>query len=216
MNRYWKWVLVLIISIAIIVSPQLSLSQASKPGWQPWQKLATMKSSSFLYEPQYESNSTMGAYMDYEAYCQQQKKTSYWYRLSDSLLQIGVGNIEYGCTADEKFFNIHDPGLIYTLKTNGRPLCLQVKTERGSSLVLRANPDSRSKIIGSVQNGRKLDLVTSSINLSNDLQVNTKNPGSSATRRWLYVERGRLKGWAVLSRSPGARLNFSKCSAKAL
>lgn len=214
MNRHWNWLLLLTISIEIITSPQLSLSKESQAGWQPWQRSASMNSS-FPYEPHNESNSSMGSYLEYEDYCKQQKATSYWYRLSDSLLKIGVGNIEYGCKANEKFVNTHDNGLVYTLKTNGHPICLQVRTDRGSNLVLRENPDPRSKLIGSVRHGRKLDLDPNILNISNDLQVNTKNPGYSATRQWLYLEKGRLKGWAILSLSAGARFNFSRCSSKA-
>jgi hypothetical protein len=124
-NRRWNWVCLLTISIGVIVAPKLALSQEQKIGWQPWQEQSTRMNESFPYEAIYESNSTMLSYLDYENSCKTQGATSYWYRLSDSLVKIGIGTIESGCRLKDKFI-LTSATNTYVNKTDTSRICLKL------------------------------------------------------------------------------------------
>ncbi len=212
-NRRWNWGCLLTIAIGVIVAPKLALSQEQKIGWQPWQEQSTRMNESFPYEAIYESNSTMLSYLDYENFCKTQGATSYWYRLSYSLVKIGIGTIEYGCRLKDKFI-LTSATNTYVNKTDTSRICLKVITNRGSSLAIRERPFISSKILGSLQNKSKIYLDRArwfSIDLGDVFVGDKKDRGYSNDRQWLTWG----KGYAILFDPVSNHLNFSRCKAKA-
>jgi hypothetical protein len=200
-------------AIGVITAPKLAFSQDRKIGWQPWQEQSTMMNESFPYEAIDESNSTMGSYLEYENSCKTQGATSYWYRVSDSLVKIGIGTIESGCKLNDKFVSTFSANT-YVNKTDPSRICLKVTTNRGSSLAIRERPFMSSKIVGSLQNRSKIYLDRAtwfSINRG-DVFIGTKKDQIYSTdRQWLHWK----KGYAILFDPVSNHLNFSKCGAKA-
>jgi hypothetical protein len=212
-NRRWNWIWSLTIGIGIIVTPKLAFSQEQKIGWQPWQERSRMNES-FPYEAIDESHSTMGPYLEYENFCKTQGATSYWYRLSDSLVKIGIGTIESGCKLNDKFVSTFSANT-YVNKTDTSRICLKIITNRGSSLAIRERPFISSKIVGSLQNRSKLYLDRYgskwfSIDRGDVIFGDKKDRGYSTDRQWLSWG----KGSAILFDPVSNHLNFSRCKAK--
>ncbi len=194
-----------VMTISIILSTtflQGSVSlPAARPGWQAWQPLAPTPlpfTAGF-------SNSELGGYLDFEAECEARSQTAnspvnYWYRVSDLLAQIGSGQVEYGCevggtiaaTINQRAVQRHLPS----------PLCLQVQSDAGNGLNVRAEPALTAPLQRVLPNGTQIELEDPLALVVSD----------TTGRQWLAVPSAGTTVWVSLAAQPGAHVNLRLCA----
>jgi hypothetical protein len=129
------------------------LSQKPEPGWSVWRPRAEISTAGFSAGF---SNMELGGFLDFEHACSEAigvpvEETPYWFRLSNSIDQIGTGIAEFGCWKNSALINTIANTAVSTKLEN--VTCLRVQVPTGEALRIRAEPSLKAKIIGAVSNG---------------------------------------------------------------
>ncbi|MEM1256171.1 MAG: hypothetical protein AAGI69_27350 [Cyanobacteria bacterium P01_H01_bin.21] len=180
----------------------------AEPGWQEWKQI-TGSDQPLPYSAGF-SNTELGGYLDYENICSQaavvaQEPFTYWYRLSDLVFAIGTGSVENKCQIGDEVVTVYSSTAI----RNGidEPYCLEVNTDVGSGLRIRAERRVTAQQIGFLPNGTRI--FPSSLPTS----IMTDETG----RQWLSLQQHsediQLESWASVSAEPGKHVNFRLCEA---
>ena len=178
----------------------------AEPGWQEWQQI-TESDQPLPYSAGF-SNTELGGYLDYQNICEQaasaaQEPFTYWYRLSDLVVAIGTGSVENKCQSGDEVVTTYSSTAIH----NGidAPYCLEVNTDVGNGLRIRADGRIASQQIGFLPNGTQL--------FPNSLPaiIMTDETG----RQWLSFQQRsgnrQLESWVSVSAGPGEYINFRLC-----
>ncbi|XHX80315.1 MAG: SH3 domain-containing protein [Stenomitos frigidus ULC029] len=174
------------------------LNQQSKPGWSLWRPKTEISTADFYGGA---SNSEFGAFLDFEQSCSEalgtpKDETPYWFRLSNSIDQIGTGKVEFGCWKKGALINtIVNTAFSTTLEN---VTCFRVRVPTGEALRIRAEPSLRAKIIGAVCNGATVEPDSFPATIIQEDQ-----------RNWVAIQAPR-KGWVSNDRleTPG---NLTLC-----
>jgi hypothetical protein len=178
----------------------------AEPGWQEWQKI-TGSNEPLPYSAGF-SNTELGGYLDYEDRCTQaaataQETFTYWYRLSNLVFAIGTGKVENRCQEGNEVVTTYSSTAIQT--GIDEPYCLQLNTDVGSGLRIRAGSSIESQQIGFLPNGTKV------FPFSLPALVMTDETG----RQWISMQQRpgerQLEGWASVSAGAGEYVNFRLC-----
>jgi hypothetical protein len=169
-------------SEAIKLSPN-GVPPRAAPGWSLWFEDAQREAADF--DAGF-SNLELGGYMEFEAFCQQQTglkpdEVEYWFRLNNSLQQIGTGQVEFGCWRNQKF--VHRFASTAVRRSLNTVTCLLVDSPVGNGLVVRSQPGFNSQRLGVVANNTKVEPVSYPA-----LIVNENN------RDWLKIT-APIAGW---------------------
>ncbi|MEM1239528.1 MAG: hypothetical protein AAGI45_06800 [Cyanobacteria bacterium P01_H01_bin.26] len=166
------------------------------PGWQDWQPVTEGPRP---YDSGF-SNRELGSYVEFENACEQAAEAvgmplTYEYLLSDLVEQIGTGEVKTRCLVGDETVGLHTSRAIPSdIET---PYCLQVQTDEGSGLRIRADFSVESQQVGFLPNGTKL--------FPDDLPISIIT--NTAGRQWLAVP----EGWASISAGAGEYVNFQRC-----
>ncbi|MEO0352913.1 MAG: hypothetical protein AAF282_22980 [Cyanobacteria bacterium P01_A01_bin.15] len=166
------------------------------PGWQAdWQPVTA--------DPPYDSgfsNLELGGYLEFEKACEQAAEAAgmpltYEYRLSDLVQQIGTGEVKTRCLTGDETVGLNTRTAVPTDIES--PYCLQVQTDKGSGLRIRADFSVESQQVGFLPNGTQLFPEVLPIAIITN----------TAGRQWLSVP----NGWASISARAGEHVNFQRC-----
>ncbi|XGV99666.1 MAG: SH3 domain-containing protein [Leptolyngbya sp. BL-A-14] len=169
------------------------LNQKPEPGWSLWRPKADIPTAGFSGGF---SNMELGGFLDFEQACSEalgtpKDETPYWFRLSNSIDQIGTGNVEFGCWKSGALITTIVNTAVSTKLEN--VTCLRVRVPTGEDLRIRAEPSLKARIIGAVSNGAtvKPDSFPATI-----IQADQRN--------WVAIQAPR-KGWVSNDRpeTPG-------------
>nr|MBW4472634.1 SH3 domain-containing protein [Stenomitos rutilans HA7619-LM2] len=175
------------------------LNQNPEPGWSVWRPKNEIAAAGFSSGF---SNSEAGGFLDFEQACSEaigtpKDETPYWFRLSNSIDQIGTGKVEFGCWKKGALINTIVNTAISTKLEN--VTCLRVRVPTGEDLRIRAEPSLKAKIIGAVKNGATVrpDSFPATI-----VQANQRN--------WVAILAPR-QGWVSNDRSEASG-NLTLCN----
>lgn len=173
----------LLLALTLQTNSNPNLNKAPEPGWGAWRQKAEITKAGF---DSGFSNMELGGYLDFQNFCTTKiglpdEKIDYWFRLSNSVNRIGTGIVEFGCWYNGKFVDTYKITAITTKLTNVD--CLRVHTPHRRKLIIRAEPKSDAKQLGTVRNGRtvKVDNFPAEI-----LEVNGEN--------WIHIV-SPTQGW---------------------
>lgn len=126
------------------------------PGWSVWKPRSEIPNAGFSSGF---SNSELGGFLDFESNCAAvlntpNDATPYWFRISNSVSQIGTGKVQFGCWKEGEFINDFESTAVTTKRDN--VTCLQVRVPSGDNLRIRSEPSIEAKVIGSVRNGARV------------------------------------------------------------
>ncbi|PSB26811.1 SH3 domain-containing protein [Stenomitos frigidus] len=124
-----------------------------EPGWSLWRPKAEIPTAGFSAGF---SNMELGGFLDFEHSCAEAigvpvEETPYWFRLSNSIDQIGTGTAEFGCWKNGALINTIVNTAVSTKLEN--VTCLRVRVPTGDDLRIRVEPSLKATIIGAVSNG---------------------------------------------------------------
>ena len=204
MQRGFQALLIGMIAFSCTVPTQAAetspngLNQQPEPGWSLWRPKAEIPTAGFSAGF---SNMELGGFLDFEQACSEalgtpKDETPYWFRLSNSIDQIGTGIAEFGCWNKGALINTIANTAVSTKLEN--VTCLRVRIPTGEDLRIRAEPSLKATIIGVVSNGAtvKPDSFPTTIIQSDQ-------------RNWVAIQAPR-KGWVSNDRleTPG---NLTLC-----
>lgn len=168
--------------------------------WQEWQPVTSSETLPFSAGF---SNSELGGYMDFKAFCAKnasELKTTptYWYRLNNFIYKIGTGQVEWGCQVEGKFVITYLSTAV--LNDLAYPVCLKVQSDIGNGLRVRQEPTLLSQYIGYLSNGEKIQAgLPASIT------------SDTTGRFWIFIQHNSLRGWTSLTENKNAHINFQRC-----
>lgn len=190
-------------AIAGTVLAQPSLAQpsdlqASDAGWSDWQPRSS--SAEALFQSGF-FNAELNGFRAFEERCQEMTgqpndEIDYWFRVNDSVSQIGTGRIEYGCRHQGEWIDRF--ALTAVLATMETVDCLQVNSPVSSGLNVRAWPGYTEQIVGGIANGTMVDPGSFPASI---IEVDGRN--------WVAIV-SPVTGW-VSNGSPGSSGNLVVC-----
>ncbi|HEY9621473.1 MAG TPA: SH3 domain-containing protein [Crinalium sp.] len=128
----------------------------AEPGWGLWFPRSQIAGASF---DSGFSNMELGGFLDFEQTCGSLSGLSsdqidYWFRVSTSVYRMGTGMVEFGCWKDGKFLNTYSSQAMFTGASNVD--CLTVRPNSSNGLNIRAEPSTRSRIVGTIRSGSRV------------------------------------------------------------
>ncbi|WP_198013427.1 SH3 domain-containing protein [Thalassoporum mexicanum] len=170
----------------------------AEPGWSLWFDDSRRDAADF--DAGF-SNLELGGYMEFEAICQRDTglesgEVDYWFRLDNSLQEIGTGRVEFGCWQNQRF--VHRFSSTAVRRSLNIVTCLLVDSPVGNGLVVRSEPGFNSRRLGVVANQTEVEPVgyPALIITAND-------------RDWLKIT-APIEGW-VSNGSPISKGNLRLC-----
>ncbi|MEM9808218.1 MAG: hypothetical protein AAF959_23370, partial [Cyanobacteria bacterium P01_D01_bin.56] len=145
------------VGFAIVLLLAVTPRALAKPGWGEWQKI-TGSNEALPYTAGF-SNLELGGYLEYEAQCNQaatvaQEPFTYWYRLSNLVLDIGTGRVENRCQEGDDVVATYSSTAV--LLEIDEPYCLIVNTDVGNGLRVRQDATITAQQIGFLPNGTEV------------------------------------------------------------
>jgi hypothetical protein len=128
----------------------------AEPGWSLWFDNSRRQDADF--DAGF-SNLELGGYMEFEAVCQRDtglkpNEVEYWFRLNNSLMEIGTGQVEFGCWRNHRFVHRFTSTAIRRSLEN--VTCLRVDSNVGNGLIVRSQPGFDSQRLGVVANNSEV------------------------------------------------------------
>jgi hypothetical protein len=185
------------VSDDVRISPNGSPIRA-EPGWSLWFDNSRRAEADF--DAGF-SNLELGGYMEFEAACQRDTglkptEVEYWFRLNNSLLEIGTGQVEFGCWRNHRF--VHRFTSTAVRRGLDNVTCLLVDSPIGNGLVVRSQPGFNSQRLGVVANYTEVEPVSFPA-----LIISENN------RNWLKIA-APIEGW-ISNGSPISKGNLRLC-----
>ncbi|WP_179228293.1 SH3 domain-containing protein [Leptolyngbya ohadii] len=171
---------------------------APQPGWGLWFPRSQIEGANIRSGA---SNIELGGFLAFENACTQAgagAESDYWFRVTPSTYSMGTGKVEFGCWQNGKFAQTYSRTAALN---DGSVYCLVVGTQVGNGLNIRAEPSTRSRIVGTVRNGSRIEP-------SSFPAIIRENEG----RNWVQIE-SPVRGWVSdgSSSNPNNRGNLTVC-----
>ncbi|MFB2897099.1 SH3 domain-containing protein [Aerosakkonemataceae cyanobacterium BLCC-F50] len=133
-------------------------------GWSLWQRWDKIKTADFEIGL---SHIDLGGMMEFENACfgevgapdaEKRKSQTYWFRVSNDVDRYGIGTVEVGCWQDDKFKLTQSVTALKNGLTFSDVYCRKVRVQKDDGLVIRAEADANSRVVGRVKNGQTVEI----------------------------------------------------------